>query len=64
MVEVHERLHAQPSGPCGRTLDHIYLVDGQRQRFLAQHMLAGVERPDGPLGVEVIGQRDIDHVYV
>ena len=44
--------------------DRVDLVDRQRQRLFAQDVLAGLERPDRPFGVEVVGQRDVDDVDV
>ena len=46
-------------------VDHpLRLGGGQRQRLLAQDVLAGPGRGDRPLGVEVVGQRDVDGVDV
>ena len=49
------------SRPRGRG-DGVDLVHRQGQRLLAQHVLAGLEGPDRPLGVEVVRQRDVDDV--
>ena len=35
-----------------------------RERLLAQHVLAGGQGPQGPLGVEPVGQRIVDGVDV
>ena len=40
------------------------LGHGVRERFLAQHVLAGLERRDGDLGVRVAGSADVDQVDV
>ena len=49
---------------CGRG-DHLLgLLDGVGQRLLAQHVLAGLERGDGDLGVGVARGADVDEVDV
>ena len=46
-------------------LDHALRVGGgQRERLLAQDVLAGAGGGDRPLGVEVVRQRDVDGVDV
>ena len=54
------------STPASRAgVDHrLRLARRQRQRLLAQHVLAGPRRGDRPLGVEVVRQRDVDGVDV
>ena len=49
----------------GTDVDHPFGVGGrQRQRLLAQDVLAGAGGGDRPLGVEVVRQRDVDGVHV
>ena len=62
MMEVHERLHRDPVVAGGRGGDRIDLVDRQGERLLAEDVLAGVEGPDRPLGVQAVRQRDVDDV--
>ncbi len=64
VVEVHEPFHRDPPGPVGGGDDGVDVVDGQRERFLAQDVLARLECADRPLGMEVVGQRDVDDVHV
>ena len=65
MQAIHERLHQQHVGGTAG-LDHLDdLGDAEAERFLAQHVLPGRGCALGPLGVEVVGQRDVhrlDHV--
>ena len=42
----------------------VDVLDGQGERLLAQDVLAGLERPDRPVGVEVVRQGDVDDVDV
>jgi len=59
---VHESLH-QPDASSGAGVDHLLRLSCvQRQRLLAQDVLAGPGRRDRPLGVEVVRQRDVDRV--
>ena len=64
MEAVHERLH-QPHAFGGAGVDHPLRVGrGHGQRLLAQDVLAGTGRGDRPLGVEMVGQRDVHDVDV
>ena len=62
VAPVHERLGRDSSRAAGGLRDPIHVVHRERQRLFAEHVLARVERPDRPLGVEAVGQRDVDGV--
>jgi hypothetical protein len=64
MVAVHERLHQQDPGLVGRGDHPLRVGDRQRQRLLAQDVLARAGGGDRPLGVKVVGERDVDGVDV
>ena len=65
VVAVHERLHQQHARPRAQASTiALRLGRGQRQRLLAQDVLAGPRRGDRPFGVEVVRQRDVDGVDV
>ena len=59
---VHERLHQVDAGGLAGGDHPLGVGRGHRQRLLAQDVLAGTGRGDRPLGVEVVGQRDVDGV--
>ncbi len=40
----------------------IHLRQAERQGFLAQDVLARLDRLDGPFGVQVVGERVVDDV--
>ena len=62
MELVHEAFHQQDAGGLGRG-DHGLRFRGVHgQGFLAEDVLAGPQGPDGPLGVEVVRQGDVDGV--
>ncbi len=62
VVAVHEGLGQVDARPRRRVTHAIDVGGGQRQRLLAQDVLAGLSRLDGPLGVEMIRQRNVDGV--
>jgi hypothetical protein len=60
VVAPHERLlehQAQALGGVEGTLD---VCGAAAHRLLAQHVLAGLQRPDRPLDVQRVGQRVVD----
>ena len=64
VVAIHERLH-QPDAGVRAGLDHPLRVGrGHGQRLLAQDVLPGTGSGEGPLGMEVVRQRDVDDVHV
>ena len=64
VITHHERLyHATPAAVARRD-DRLRLYRVQRDRLLAQHVLARLECPDRPFDVQVIGQRVIDRIDV
>ena len=62
MVEVHERLHRDPTHPLRGGRHGIDLGDAQRERLLAQHVLSGFQGADRPLSVQVVRERDVHRV--
>ena len=62
MVPPHERLHQHAPGPLGGVERALRLLRPPRQRLLAEHVLAGLQRPDRPLDVQRVRQRDVDRV--
>ena len=64
VVPVHERLGDVDVGRRRGGGDAVDLVQGQRQRLLAEHVLAGLGGPHRPLGVQVVRQRNVDRVDV
>ena len=60
----HERLHQQAAGAVGGVEGLLDLGGGPRERLLAQHVLAGLERADRPRHVERVRQRDVDRLDV
>ena len=64
VVEVHQRLDGDPVRPFGRGRDGIDVLHGACEGLLAEHVLAGLQRADRPLRVQVVGQRDVDDVDV
>ncbi len=63
-MEVHERLDGDPARPLGGSGDGIDVVHSQREGLLAEHVLAGLQRADRPLRMEVVGQGDVDDVDI
>src|SRR5579863_3234570 len=61
-VAVHERLEHQSPGAASGIGDRADLVDREGQRFLAEHVLAGLERLHRPLCVQVVGKWVVDGV--
>ena len=62
MVRPHVGLAEMPTGRRRPLVQRRRLSRRHRQRLLAQHVLALVERPGDPLDVQVVGQRDVDGV--
>ena len=59
------RAHLEDAaGSLHRLADHAALVDRQRQRLFAVHVLAGRQRVDGDLDVPVVGRADGDRLHV
>src|SRR5437588_1335765 len=63
-VTPHERLHQQPACVLGGVEGVLGIGGGSRERLLAQHVLAGLERADRPRHVERVRQRDVDRLDV
>ena len=62
VVAVHERLGQHDPGGVGR-IDHLLrLAGGDRERLLAQDVLAGGDRRQHPLAVQEVGQRDVHDI--
>ena len=62
VVAVHERLAQQSAAPLGGVECRIHLLRVAREWLLAEHVLAGLERLDRPLGVQRVRQRDVDRL--
>ena len=62
--EADHGAHAARRGALGGRGHRLGLGDGVGQRLLAQHVLAGLERGDGDLGVGVARRADVDEVDV
>ena len=62
MVAPHERLGQDEALALGDVEGALDLLGAARQRLLAEHVLAGLERADRPLDVQRVGQRDVDRV--
>ncbi len=60
VVAPHERLAQQLAGAVGSVERRLDVADAARQRFLAQHVLAGLERSDRPFAVQRVRKRDVD----
>ena len=60
VVEADHAAHPGRARPVGRGHHRARLVDRVGQRLLAQHVLAGVQRGDGDLGVRVAGRAHVD----
>ena len=61
-MAVHERLAQQSAAPLGGVECRDHLLGVARERLLAEHVLAGLERFDRPLGVQRVRQRDVDRL--
>src|SRR5207302_885169 len=59
-VPPHERLHQQAACVFGGVEGVLGIGGGSRERLLAQHVLARLERADRPRHVERVRQRDVD----
>ena len=64
MVQVHEPFNRGATGAPAGGDDLVHLGDRQREGFLAQHVLSGLQRAHRPLCVQVVGQRDVDDIDV
>ena len=64
MQTVHESFHQQPAIPLGGGNHPPALGHIERHRLFTEHVLASFERTDGPLAVQVIRQRVVDHIYI
>src|SRR5258708_37226372 len=62
MEPVHGRLHRVFAGALRRGAHALGLRRIQRQRLLAEHVLARLERADGPRLVVAVDERDVDRV--
>jgi hypothetical protein len=62
VVAVHESFRRDTPAPPRRCLDAVHILHAERQRLLAQHVLSRLERAHRPLGVQTVGQADIDDV--
>ena len=62
MVAHHERLGDELAGPRARGDQRLRLVGVKRDRLLAQHVLAGLQRADRPGDVQLVGQRIVDRL--
>ena len=60
MEREDERLPQRCSGLAGHRQHVLGLGQRARQRFLAQHRLACLQRPDRPLPVQAVRQRDVE----
>src|SRR5947209_1093116 len=63
-VPPHERLHQQAACVFGGVEAVLGIGGGSRERLLAQHVLARLERADRPRHVERVRQRDVDGLDV
>ena len=59
MVAPHECLHQQASRPLRRIECTLGLRRVPRQRLLAEHVLAGLERANRPFDVQPVRERDV-----
>ena len=62
--EAAHRPHPALGGCAGGRRHLLGLLDGVRQRLLAEHVLAGLQGGDRDLGVAVTGGADVDQVDV
>ena len=62
VVPVVERLHHDEPSTRRDRGDLLGFLRVRGERLLAQHVLAGLERGDGPFGVEPVGERVVDRV--
>ena len=62
VVRPHERLGEPASGRLGDREEPLGIRPGQRQRLLAQDVLAALEGPPDPVDVERTRQRDVDGI--
>ena len=62
MKPVHEGFHAHDARRLRGSGHRVALRSGDAERFLAQHVLAGFRKADGPLRVHTVRQRNVDRV--
>jgi hypothetical protein len=62
MMTVHERFGRDAACSCGGLSNPLDVVRSERQRFFAQHMLAGFERANRPVGVQAVRQRNVNRI--
>jgi hypothetical protein len=62
VVPPHQALDAVPAAAFGGVKTRRGVGGGHRERLFAEHVLSGLKRPDGPLGVKSDGQRDVDGI--
>ena len=60
IVAVHEGLGQEAAGAVGRVERRLDLLRMARERLLAQHVLAGLDRADRPFAVHRVRQGDVD----
>ncbi len=58
----HERLGDQLAGPVARGDQRLGFLRVERDRLLAQHVLARLQRADRPRDVQLVGQRIVDRL--
>src|SRR5947207_2541591 len=63
MEREHERLPERNGRRLGRREHPTGFLGCDAERLLAQDRLARLERGDRPLGVQAVGQRDVDRLY-
>jgi hypothetical protein len=61
---VHERLDEQLAGSLGGGEHGLGLGGVAGDWFFAENILAGLHRLDRPLGVQAVGQRDINSIHI
>ena len=64
MVSPHERLRQHEACGVGGREGLLHVAGHARVRLLAEDVLAGGERPQRPLVVQLVGQRDVDGVDI
>ena len=61
---VHERLDEQLAGSLGGGEHGLGLGGVAGDWFFAKNILAGLHRLDRPLGVQPVGQRDVNSIHI
>ena len=62
VVSPHQRLRKHEAGGLGGCEGLLHVARRARVRLLAEHVLAGGDRPHRPLVVHLVGQGDVDDV--